>query len=551
MHSQADPESMRAIEGAASVGAGGTISGHEFAGLDPETAARHYLKTALQSSELPAFAAAGVNGDRDEFRNLGVEAQPLTGTQTVKFRQMFRRIPVYGSLVTIELDGANNLISINSGLGEPTGVSPVAKVSPSDAIDVVRRAAGYGATPLEATPRLFYYFDNAGSRWRLVYILEDVAKPAAVRADAAANAGGDAVLTGMPEYSDYVVDANTGDLVAELPRTHNAVATGVDGLDTEREFEVIAVPGVSGASRMHDQSLNIRTHDFRFQNLMNPAAFQSLPGPFVDNPPQWSPAAVSAHVNAAAVARFLKDVLKRNGLDNLGSPITSSVNCVASAGTQEWRNAAWLGGRKQMVYGQRSTGNGAFRSYAVALDVVAHEVLHGLTDNTARLVYQGMSGALNESYSDIFGIIVANFSQPDIGRWDWRLGEELSVTGIPLRDLSNPRAHNQPDHMDDYRDLPLDDANDHGGVHINSGIHNKAAFNLLTTKRSGGGFLFTAQEVAAIFYLTLTQHLAATSGFSDSRRGAGLATQSLFRTATDKNARVQAVADAFDKVGIT
>ena len=244
-------------------------------------------------------------------------------------------------------------------------------------------------------------------------------------------------------------------------------------------------------------------------------------------------------------------MLKRNGLDNLGSPITSSVNCVASFGTQEWRNAAWLGGRKQMVYGQRSMGNGAFRSYAVALDVVAHEVLHGLTDNTARLVYQGESGALNESYSDIFGIIVANLGQPDIGRWDWRLGEELSVTGIPLRDLSNPRRHNQPDHMDDYQDLPLDDANDHGGVHINSGIHNKAAFNLLTTRKAGGsGFLFTAQEVAAIFYLTLTQHLAATSGFSASRRGADLATKSLFRTAPDKNAKVQALAAAFDKVGI-
>jgi len=553
MHSQADRDTMRAIEGAASAGAGGAGAGLEFAGLDAETAARRYLKTALQSPDLPAFAADGVNGDRDEFRNLGVEAQPLTRTLTVKFRQMYRRVPVYGSLVTVELDEANNLVSINSGLGEPTGVSPIAAVSPSGAADAVRRAAGYGTTPLEATPRLFYFYDGSG--WRLVYVIEDVAKPArpaSANANAPAGRAGEAELTGIPEYSDYVIDANTADLVAELPRTHNAESSGVDGLDADREFEVISLPGTPSAARMHDTTLNIRTHDFKFQNLMNPAAFQSLPGPFVDNPPApWSPAAVSAHVNAAVVARFLKDVLKRNGLDNLGSPITSSVNCVASAGSREWRNAAWLGGRKQMVYGQRSTGNGALRSYAVALDVVAHEVLHGLTDNTARLVYQGMSGALNESYSDIFGIIVANLGQPDIGRWDWRLGEELSVTGIPLRDLSDPTRHNQPAHMDNYQDLPLDDDNDHGGVHINSGIHNKAAFNLLTTRRAGGGgFLFTGQEVAAIFYLTLTQHLAATSGFSDSRRGADLATKSLFRNATDKNSRVQAVADAFDKVGI-
>jgi Zn-dependent metalloprotease len=74
-----------------------------------------------------------------------------------------------------------------------------------------------------------------------------------------------------------------------------------------------------------------------------------------------------------------------------------------------------------MIYGQRLVG-GRLRSYAAALDVVAHELLHGLTDHTARLEYRFQSGALNESYSDIFGIIVSNIHNSSIDTWNWEMG---------------------------------------------------------------------------------------------------------------------------------
>ena len=131
--------------------------------------------------------------------------------------------------------------------------------------------------------------------------------------------------------------------------------------------------------------------------------------------------AVSAHANAQEVADYLFTVLHRNGLDNRGGPFLSTVNCTDSRQPSdqpgEWRNAAWTG--KQMVYGQRLV-NGQLRSYAVAGDVVAHEITHGLTDRTARLEYAFESGALNESYSDIFGIIISNRGEPDIGTWNWQ-----------------------------------------------------------------------------------------------------------------------------------
>ena len=209
----------------------------------------------------------------------------------------------------------------------------------------------------------------------------------------------------------------------------------------------------------------------------------------------------------------------------------------------EWRNAAWIG--KQMVYGQKRSG-GRLRSYAAALDVVAHEICHGLTDRTARLEYQDMSGALNESYSDIFGIVIANFSEANVARWNWAMGEELEESGVPMRDLSEPTRFGQPDHMDDY---VLTTA-DFGGVHINSGIHNKAAFNILTAK-VGNAFLFDHKSVIHIFYLTLTQQLSRTSGFNDSRRGALVSARSLFRQDPRRTEKLNAIEKAFNDVGIT
>jgi Zn-dependent metalloprotease len=248
------------------------------------------------------------------------------------------------------------------------------------------------------------------------------------------------------------------------------------------------------------------------------------------------------------VVDFMRDVLQRNGLDNQGGAIISSVNCVFQnfSGGQEWRNAARF--RGQMIYGQRMV-NGTLRSYAASLDVVAHELLHGLTENTARLEYRFQSGALNESYSDIYGVIVSNIDKPDVGNWNWQIGEDLTETGLPLRDLSNPAAFGQPAHMDDYRMLSEDE--DDGGVHTNSGIHNRAAFNLLTAAKPDGARVFTPVEVARMYYVTLVAHLSRTSGFADCRAGMLLAVQSMFAAAPDADQRLAAVGGAYDAVGIT
>jgi Zn-dependent metalloprotease len=475
---------------------------------------------------------------------IAVEAVPLTGTQMVKFCQYYRRIPVYGSLVAVELDKKNELISINSTLTEPTNVDPVATVAPADVMKTVVQASGADAQAVEATPNVYYYFDRETQRWRLVYIMRDVPKTKSGN-DIEADTSGvpNRRQSSAPRAFDYVVDAHTGEMVAELPRSHDASVKALDGL---KKVRTIGFSQNNNGAFLHDPDLNLHTFDFGFGNV--DVLVSKLPGTYVANPPDpWDGAAVSAHANAADVLKFLSTVLKRNGIDNVGGPVRSSINCVEEDDTKEWDNATWY--RKQMMYGQ-SKKDGKLRSWALAKDIVAHELTHGITDYTARIEYLGESGALNESYSDIFGVIVANIGQPDVKKWNWLIGEGLMDGEVALRDMRRPERFDQPSHMDDYQKLPKTEAGDWGGVHTNSGIHNKAAYNMLTAKDTQGNYLLKPKDVAALFYLALTQNLSRTSRFGDSRRGVELAARSLFANKTNKQARFKAVAKAFDKVGI-
>ncbi|BCH20444.1 peptidase M4 [Mesorhizobium sp. L-8-10] len=521
----------------------GAETAESAAELDPERAALQILRSFVGTSEGAAVAPSDVGGSHAEFKSVGIDKIPFTGNSVVKFRQYYYKVPVYGSLVTVELSGQNQFVSINTSVGEPANVDPVAKLSPAKALQVVAKWAGYERGVPGQPARLNFYFDAEHSRWRLVYIVEDVQRRKPSRS------AQPAAPTGVPEFSDFVVDAHTGEKVAELPRTQTMAETSVeaqaaDSLGRPRTF-FVATDSSTNESRLFDALRNIHTHNFEFRDAR--LQFGSLPGKYVGNPPSpWDSGAVSAHANSTEVVDFLKTVLMRNGLDGMGGKIVSSVNCTWFGETfgREWRNAARL--PNQMIYGQRLV-DGELRSYAASLEVVAHELLHGLTDHTARLEYVFESGALNESYSDIFGIIVANRSEPDIGQWNWEIGEDLNATGIPLRDMSDPTRRNQPAHMNDYRELSEDE--DHGGVHINSGIHNKAAHNIIVTKQDGQ-FLFNAVEVARVFYMTLTSQLSRTSGFLDSRRGALQSARSLFSNDANKDAKIAAVDAGFAAVGI-
>lgn len=518
--------------------------------VDAETAGTRYLEQAFKSSAVPSLTAPKSDGAESEFKSIGTETIPLTGTTTVKYRQSFHKIPVYGSLVTVELGDNNDLVSMSSALGEPRGVSPIAKISPADAVNAVEKYPGFKKDLDGVVPRLHYYFDKKESTWRLVFILEDVTvTPIDAKKGKTLGVQGDVVRL-APRYMDYIVDAHSGKVVAELPRTPSLAAVNdnaLDGLKKSRQFKVETI----GTQRLlRDSGANVQTFDFKFGDPI--VDEKRLPGRAIKNPPKWAPAAVSAHANAAAVAGFLRTVLRRNNIDNNGGPMNSSTNCVVadeSPDGRQWFNAFWNG--SQMVYGQRANGS-ELLSLSVDLDVVGHEMFHGVTDFTARLEYAGQSGALNESYSDIFGIIIANFAQPDTRQWNWKVGEGLSPNGKPFRDMEDPTRFGQPAQMKDFRVLPNTRAGDWGGVHTNSGIHNKAAHVILTSVDASGNLVFKASEVAAVFYLAITQQLSRTSQFSDSRRGVMTSARTLFRTLppAQQKVKLDAIAAAFTAVGI-
>ena len=512
--------------------------------VDPETLARQYLQESLASDAVPSFTAPQTESGRSEFKSLGTETLPLTNTKTVKFRQTYNQIPVYSSLVTVELDENNEFMAINSALGTPSGVSAIAKIAPADALKKALKLAGSKSAE-GITPRINYYFDKQANRWRLVYIVEDVPLKREEKTEGLGSR--------IPFLMDFIIDAHTGALVAELPRTATMATQfeedATDGLGKKRR---IRFSTQQGGKVLQDDQLKVITYTFKFRDP--DVEGSKLPGTLVANPPSWAAEAVSAHANAAVVANFLRDVLKRNNIDNQGGAIVSTVNCVVarfSPGQKQWFNAFWTPVKRQMVYGQVLHGP-VLRSLAVNLDVVGHEMFHGVTDATSRLEYAAQSGALNESYSDIFGILISNFDKPDISKWNWELGEGLTANEKPLRDLSHPSRYNQPEHMKQYRNLPITQNGDWGGVHTNSGIHNFAAYKIMTARDAQKRFLFTPTELAAMFYIALTQQLTRSSDFSASRRGVTLAAQTLFRNdpPEKQQAKLAAIAKGFTDVGI-
>ena len=151
-----------------------------------------------------------VNGVQSEFKSVGVEQVPFTDTQTVKFRQYYRDIPVYGSVITVEMEQDNTLVSLNSSIGEPTNVDPQASISPKEALETVKKDANYSGY-LDVTPNLYYYYHKITSRWRLAYVIKDVLAESDSQENEEVNS--------LPTYFDYIIDASNGEIIDKLPMT--------------------------------------------------------------------------------------------------------------------------------------------------------------------------------------------------------------------------------------------------------------------------------------------------------------------------------------------
>jgi Zn-dependent metalloprotease len=247
----------------------------------------------------------------------------------------------------------------------------------------------------------------------------------------------------------------------------------------------------------------------------------------------WSkdPSAVSAHYNAITTYNYFLDVHGRNSIDGAGGTISSFVHVTDWGMPME--NAYWNG--YGMYYGD---GDEIFYPLAGGLDVGAHEMSHGIIQHTANLEYYGQSGALNESFADVFGAMV--------DRDDWLMGEDIIKarsyfpTGA-LRSLSDP--HNggsslsddswQPKTMSEY----VETSSDNGGVHINSGIPNYTFY--LVAESIGKA------KAEKIWYRALERYLTRSSDFEDFRIAVERATDDLYTSS-----ELSQVRGAFNATGI-
>ncbi|WP_299527301.1 M4 family metallopeptidase [uncultured Streptomyces sp.] len=249
-----------------------------------------------------------------------------------------------------------------------------------------------------------------------------------------------------------------------------------------------------------------------------------------------------AYAGLGATFELLLQAYGRSSIDGKGMPLIGSVHY-----DEKYNNAFFDG--EQMVFGD---GDGEiFLDFTVAVDVIAHELAHGLTQHTANLVYEGQSGALNESVSDVFGSLVKQYSLGQSAEQaDWLIGAGLlapRVSGEALRSMKAPgTAYDddvlgkdpQPASMDDY--IETDD--DNGGVHLNSGIPNRA-FYLLATALGGNSW----ERAGQLWFDVLTGgELTATADFADFARLTVSAARDRFGEGDER----EAVLKAWSEVGV-
>ena len=242
--------------------------------------------------------------------------------------------------------------------------------------------------------------------------------------------------------------------------------------------------------------------------------------------------AVSVHWNGNKSFDYYKNTFGRNSIDGIGGNILAFYN-VTEEDASSMENAFWNG--EAMFYGN---GGSTFKQLARGLDVGGHEMTHGVVEKTANLEYQDESGALNESFADVFGTL--------IDRDDWLIGEDVmqagqSPTGA-LRSMQDP--HNGGNSGSQFWQPRVvseqyQGNQDNGGVHINSGIPNWAFYKFATNAAVG------KDKAEQVYYKALRDYLVKSSRFVDARIAIIQASNDLYGSAV-----ATAAADAFTAVGI-
>jgi Zn-dependent metalloprotease len=242
------------------------------------------------------------------------------------------------------------------------------------------------------------------------------------------------------------------------------------------------------------------------KSLSRDKTFIKEGGPLISEIKDPSKDANECYVGFGKTYDFYLKYFNRNSLNNRGFPLDGFVHYGI-----DYENAFFDG--QQMVFGD---GSNLFNGFTDELDVIGHELTHGVVEYTCKLEYEFQSGALNESLADVFGIMIKQWGEDldkpqTAAEANWLIGEGIwrqGINGRALRDMKNPGTafddpmigkDPQPAHWKDFVVLPNTERGDFGGVHINSGIPNRA-FVLASTKIGG----FAWEGAGQIWYKAMT-----------------------------------------------
>jgi bacillolysin len=504
----------RRLEGAAA--GAGTAAG------DEETA-RRFLRQNRKLLRLH---------DPDAELRLQLRTADDLGRRHLRFAQEYGGIPAWPAEVIVHLDRDGTVDLMNGAyIATPSHVALEPSVTAAEAVTIAREVVPGGAPDPPGEPELIIYapLDRAA---RLAWKLELIPSIAA-RWTIVVDARDGSVLTAIDNVMDQNVKGTGLDVFGQT-RDLNVWQEGGQFflVDTSKMmFDPTSDPPSPDTTRGGIVILDANNQEPDAQGRINLSLISS------NNADSWPvPDGVSASFGLSETYDYFLMRHERNSLDGRGGTMLAVVRF-----SQNFQNAFWNG--TLMVF-----GDGA--PFAGALDVVAHELTHGVTEKSANLVYQNQSGALNEAFSDIFGEAVEH--RTTNGGNDWLLGAQL---GRALRNMVDPASlpicqgcPHYPSKMSEFfgpNDPFLNQLQnrDNGGVHINSSIINRA-FYLLAEGLPGA---IGIEPAADIFYRALTVHLVANSQFIDARLAAIASAEELFGGGSPE---AQKVAEAFDAVEI-
>jgi bacillolysin len=536
----------------------GNIRWHEHNGTPVFINAAGWRGKAAKASSVTSTAEAAlafIDANRELFR-LDNPRQELKivaawsdelGKQHVKMAQWYNGIPVWGHDLVAHLESNGELYALNARYS-PTP-NEIDLAAPSiDASQAIRIAEGNLATrvtieKIEGMAKQILAYEGPRAT-RYIWVDQETQKAHLIWH-----------VQIRPNLQDnwyYFVDANSGQILERYNATNfdgPATATATD-LNNQTQTINVYQKGTTyyliDASRpifqanqpdiINDAKGALVTVDVRNNDLGN----QTQVFHVTSTNNAWTDrVSVSAHSNVARVFEYYFNTYQRRSIDGNNGTIYSIIHVTQDGKPMD--NAYWNG--VAMAYGD---GNIGFKPLAGGLDVAAHEMTHGVIDYTVKLEYKFQSGALNESYADVFGVMV--------DRDDWLMGEDVTKTSyIPsgaLRNMQDP--HNggssdndngwQPAHMNEILNYTIDQ--DNGGVHGNSGIPNRACYLI--------GNAIGKDKTEKIYYRILAQnYLNSQAQFIDQRLAAIQAATDLKNSGQLTDADIDAVKAGFDGVGIT